>query len=91
MIPTALLHYTDIAFHLAIPVIAEVFNSERRIKESYVYIDLVIIISFGVIFSKNLLIIINRDNKRYFLIINSLFILFYVRKKELKSRKGLLY
>jgi hypothetical protein len=64
MFPTALLHHSNIAFHLAIPVIAEVLNSERRIKKSSVYVDLIVIIYFGVVFSKILPTVINRDDKR---------------------------
>jgi hypothetical protein len=51
---TSILHYIDIAFHLAIPVITEILSSEDRIKEYRIRIDFVVIISVSVVFSKNL-------------------------------------
>ena len=54
MRPTSILHYTDIAFHLAIPVITEILSSEGRIEECHIRIDFVVVISVSVVFSKNL-------------------------------------
>jgi hypothetical protein len=54
----SVLHYADIAFHLAILIITKILYSESRIKKSRIRINLVIVISFGIVFSKNLPVII---------------------------------
>jgi hypothetical protein len=54
MRPISILYYTDIAFHLAIPVIMEILSSEGRIEEYRIRIDFVVVISVSVVFSKNL-------------------------------------
>jgi hypothetical protein len=54
MRPTSVLHHGDVAFHLAIPVVTEVLHSEGRIEKSRICIDLVVVVSFGIVFSKNL-------------------------------------
>jgi hypothetical protein len=75
---TGILHYIDIVFHVAILVITEVLSSESKIKECRIRVDFVIIISFSVIFSKNLLIIIQGYRKRRLLVDNSCFTLFHI-------------
>jgi len=58
---TSILHYIDKADYLVILVIFEILKPEREIKKDYHYINLVITINIEVVFSKNLLIIINKN------------------------------
>jgi hypothetical protein len=67
----------------------EVLSSEGRIKKSRIRIELIILVSGNVVFSKNLPAIIQGSHKRGLVVSGSCFTLFHVRQKELKSRESL--
>jgi hypothetical protein len=90
MCPISILYHINIVFKLSISVITEILSSKNKIKKSRIYVKFIVLVSFDVIFSKNLPVIIQRNRKRRILASDFCFTLFHVCQKKLKNKKGLL-